>query len=266
MFMKMESNNNQFKKTYIEQLIRHYELYQKEGIHHINNILASLNKIDPKFADTWADIIQYWDYINNEIDVIDIKNDNKLPKCLSNIKNDNTIAISILGIKLNDDGSMSDELILRLESGLLLANIFQNAYIIVTGGPTALLNKDVTEGGCMADWLINKGIDKKRIIVEDKAMDTVGNAVYTYQILREKYSQIDSIILVSSDYHVARGSLLYYSTLLLESLKTKDQQLKIIANIGCNTNNPGYETIYLQAWSLCQVADIDYWRLNINYE
>ena len=68
--MKMELNNNQLKKTYIEQLIRHYELYQKEGIHHINNILASLNNIDLKFADTWADIIQYWDYINNEIEAI----------------------------------------------------------------------------------------------------------------------------------------------------------------------------------------------------
>lgn len=252
---------------YLEQIIRCYELYQEQSKNNLKNLFQSLKSINLPIANAWKDIIHYWHFINHDIEINIINTNQKtILDCLKDIKEEEKIVISILGIKLNDDGSMNDELISRLQAGLILGNILKKSYIVVTGGPTAKNNKAVTEGGEMKKWLVNHGIEEHRIIVEDRALDTVGNAVFTYQILKSQYKQIESIILVSSDYHVARGSLLYYSTLLLESAKTGGKRLNIIANIGCQTTNAGYETIYLQAWSLCQVANIDYWKLNVNYE
>jgi uncharacterized SAM-binding protein YcdF (DUF218 family) len=118
----------------------------------------------------------------------------------------------------------------------------------------------------MAKWLIEKGVNEDRIIVESRAADTVGNAVYTYEILQEKYPQVTSIVLVSSDYHVSRGCLLYYSTMVLAALKAGGKQLEIVYNAATKTNNLGYETIALQAWSVCQVAGINYEKLNNELE
>ena len=246
---------------YIKQLIRNYELYQEQATS--TYLLESLRKVDELKGDAWDKIMQYWSQINHEFEVHVVDEKSEIKKL---DVDDHQLVISILGIKLNDDGSMNDELISRLNVGLKLANTYPNAYLVVTGGPTAKNNPNVTEGGQMANWLLNQGISQERIIVENRAPDTVGNAVYTYEILKEKYPFVDSIILVSSDYHVSRGCLLYYATMMLAALKFNGKQLKIVSNAGCKTNNPGYETIALQAWSLCQVANIDYWKLSVELE
>lgn len=238
---------------YIKQLIRYYELYQEVN----KGILDSFKKVNLEEALAWQDIMDYWQYTSFDFKV----NESSEP-----IPRDDSVVISILGIKLNDDGSMNEELILRLKSGLELARCYPHAYVVVTGGPTAKNNPRVTEGGMMGEWLIHHGLDKKRLIVEDRAMDTIGNAVYTYDLLNKHYPQVSSVVVVSSDYHVARGSLLYEATLRLAALKTKGKKLKVISSVGAKTENPGYETIFLDAWSLCMVAGIDYGMLSVELE
>lgn len=247
---------------FIKQLIRHYELYQYEAINNIENIFKSFERKDLKQAQAWRNIMNYWYAINDGFKVNYLNESSEL----ENVAKDDSVVISILGIKLNDDGSMNEELIQRLEVGLRLAQSYPNAFLSVTGGPTAKDNPNVTEGGQMAKWLIEKGVNEDRIIVESRAADTVGNAVYTYEILQEKYPQVTSIVLVSSDYHVSRGCLLYYSTMVLAALKAGGKQLEIVSNAATKTNNLGYETIALQAWSVCQVAGINYEKLNNELE
>lgn len=250
---------------YIKELIRQYECYQSEAKRNIDTILLKFKKTALDKAIAWEKIMDYWDYINASL-VVEKALEGKITQPINPLLNSDEVAIVILGIKLNDDGSMNEELLGRLETGLSLAKHYPSAYLVLTGGPTADDNKNVTEGGQMAEWLLEKGIAKERLIVEDRAMDTVGNAIYTYQLLKEKYPQVHSLILVSSDYHVARGSLLYYATLVLEALKRQGDIPEIVANVGYVTSNPGYESIGLQAWSVCQVAGIDYLSLSVELE
>lgn len=244
-------------KIYIKKLIRYYELYQDEARHNIQNVLNQMKKHDLKHGEVWQDIMCYWHYTNTKMKILYDVN-------VKNIPMDDSVVIVILGIKLNDDGTMNEELIGRLQMGLEYANALPSSYIVVTGGPTAKNNPDVTEGGQMASWLMKHGISKDRIILETRAPDTVGNARYTYQLLKKNYPQVTSIVLVTSDYHVARGSCLYYSTLALEAYQLQGQPLNIIANVGYKSGLPGYENINLQSLCMCQIADIDY--LDLLYE
>ena len=89
------------------------------------------------------------------------------------------------------------------------AETYPNAYVIVTGGGTALDNKEMTEAQAMADWFIRKGLDPDRLIVETRAMTTGQNAQYSCEILMAEYPQVKNLLLVTSDYHMQMAWLLF---------------------------------------------------------
>ena len=154
------------------------------------------------------------------------------------------------------DGSMRPELVGRLETGLQLAQAYPNAYVVVTGGGTASAAPDKTEGGVMGDWLLANGLSKDRLIIEDKAPDTVGNAKNTYKILSTQYPQVKSYVMVTSDYHVPRGSILFQSKNLLEAYEAMSSPLNLVSNAGYYTGSNGYESVALQAQGVASVAGV----------
>ena len=93
--------------------------------------------------------------------------------------NQNADFIVTLGYALNDDGTMHEVLVKRLEQTYEAAKVNQNAKIIVTGG---VQKGGITESYLMKNWLVEKGISKDRIIIEDKARDTVENTINSIQI------------------------------------------------------------------------------------
>ncbi|WP_263769097.1 YdcF family protein [Propionivibrio soli] len=112
-------------------------------------------------------------------------------------------AIVALGYALNPDGSMHEILVGRLETTLALAKADPDALIIVTGG---VPQNRKTEGKLMADWLVQHGIGRDRVIEENYATSTVDNALFSaYALARHR---IDSATLVSSASHVRRGQAL----------------------------------------------------------
>ncbi|WP_064605010.1 YdcF family protein [Photobacterium sp. J15] len=113
-------------------------------------------------------------------------------------------AIVTLGYALNPDGSMHDILIKRLETTLEMATANPKAFIVLTGG---VPQNHKTEGKLMADWLIQHGISADRIIEENYATSTVGNALYTsYALARHN---IKHATIISSASHVRRGQTLF---------------------------------------------------------
>lgn len=113
-------------------------------------------------------------------------------------------AIVTLGYALNPDGSMHQILIERLETTLQMAKDNPDALIILTGG---VPKNHKTEGKLMADWLIEKGIKKERIIEENYATSTVGNALFSsYALARHN---IQHATIISSASHVRRGQTLF---------------------------------------------------------
>ncbi len=113
-------------------------------------------------------------------------------------------AIVTLGYALNPDGSMHDILVQRLETTLKMAKADQDAVIVLTGG---VPKNHKTEGKLMADWLIAKGVSADRIIEENYATSTVGNALFSsYALARHN---IDHATIISSASHVRRGQTLF---------------------------------------------------------
>lgn len=233
----------------VKQLIVYYKEYQNKAETDIMRLLDEMRTINSGKADVWQEIMDYWHHVNTDMEV----NIGTVPE---NLPDDNSLAIVILGYALNADGSMRPELIGRLQTGLAVANAYPNSYVVVTGGGTASAAPDKTEGGVMGQWLIENGLSADRLIIEDKAPDTVGNAKNTYKILSQNYPQVTSYVMVTSDYHIPRGSILFHCKSLLEAFDAAADPLKLVANSGYKTSSNGYESIALQASGLASVAGV----------
>ncbi|WP_343714529.1 ElyC/SanA/YdcF family protein [Inquilinus sp.] len=108
--------------------------------------------------------------------------------------------ILVLGYALAKDGTMQPTLLDRLDVALKAAQANPTARLIVTGGqPQA----GVTEADLMTRWLVEKGVDRDRIIGEDKAKDTVGNGLNAASLIKRHGG--DAVILVTSASHMRRA-------------------------------------------------------------
>lgn len=111
--------------------------------------------------------------------------------------NKKTVAI-ILGNRLNDDGTITLIQEQRLIMALELEQIFNPDYFILTGGPANEL-AGKTEAQAMYEYLIDKGMNKDKLILEEKSYSTVDNAKLSIPIAKELGAEL--IIVCSSPYH-----------------------------------------------------------------
>ncbi|RAP30365.1 YdcF family protein [Brevibacillus laterosporus] len=155
-----------------------------------NKAMATLQKLDPQQANAFQAKLQAADaYLTTELSTTVPQN---LPQ--------KDHAIIILGFALENDGSMKQPLIERLQAGLAIAKKYPNSKIIVTGGSA---KNGVTEAEAMNKWLLEKGVDKNRIVLEKSASDTVENALCTTAILETM--GITDATLVTNATHMRRA-------------------------------------------------------------
>ena len=233
--------------AFIDQMITAYGEKQEAAGTKIEKNLTKLKEQDAELGAVWENIMDYWSYANTEMEI----QINTVPE---NLPQDDSLCIVILGKKLNADGSMTDELIGRLKLGMEIAKAYPNCYIAVTGGGTADDNPNATEGLLMGRWLLEEGLEEDRIIVEYRAPDTVGNAQNTFAILKEQHPSVDSVVILTSDYHVARGSVLFNTTFALDAYKSGTEPMEILAGVGFYTGEASYESFELQADGVRSVA------------
>lgn len=107
----------------------------------------------------------------------------------------------ILGNRINDDGSITDKMIERLELAIRLNEEHNPDKIILSGG-YANKRVNVAESEVMYNYLINKGIPSDKLIKETQSLTTLQNARYSVKIAKEL--QADTIILSSSIEHINR--------------------------------------------------------------
>ena len=229
----------------INEMISYYSAYQSTAKTDIQRLVEKLKALNSTKGEEWEKIMEYWDYVNSDMNV----NVGVLP---DGLPNDDSLCITVLGFALNDDGTMKDELVGRLQTALASAQKYPNAYVAVTGGGTAKNNPDATEADQMAQWLIDNGLNKDRLIIENKSSSTVENAKFTYNILRKKYQDIDKIAIVTSDYHIERGSLLYKAQLVLSAAKNNDKSIQIVSNAAYQAHKDS-EPFLWQAGGLCEI-------------
>ena len=112
-------------------------------------------------------------------------------------------AVVVLGAGVNGT-QPSLALQSRLEAALDYVSHRLEVPIVVTGsqGP----GEDISEGRCMADWLIAHGVDEERILVEEQADNTEENVAYSKELLaRHNMDTGGAVAVVSADYHLYRA-------------------------------------------------------------
>lgn len=234
--------------AYAQKLVLYYRYYQEDAGVEIHELLADLEKLDPDEGAKWKRIMIDWSWCNTEMQVKPDVLPDGLPE-------DDSLCIVVLGYELYPHGSMKPELVDRLEVALASAKKYPQAYIAVTGGGTAAC-ANVTEAGAMAKWLIEQGIDQKRIIIENHSINTTGNAQNTYKLLEESYPEINSIAIVTSDYHITWGSVLFQAASDCAEAEGK-RPIRVIASACCATETT-LDTIASQACGICDIAGIPY--------
>ena len=144
-----------------------------------------------------------------------------------------TTVIIVLGEKLVDVTQPSENLKNRIYTAQEVANeprIYHDAsishsndliHVIFSGGDTAQVNK--TEASVMKELWEERDVANILLHLEHQSLSTCQNAYYSIPILQQIHQrhlpQQLHIILVTSDYHVARAKLLFeqvFQTVLLQ--------------------------------------------------
>ena len=211
--------------------------------------LEELSAADPAAAEKWERIMDLWE--------APVSVNKELP---DDLPDDDTLCLAALGFQLNPDGTMRDELIERLKVLLAAAEKYPRAVIVCTGGGTAADDPSATEAGRMAEWLRDQGIDPSRVYAEDKSVTTAQNAVFTFDILEEHCPQVAQIAIISSDYHIATGTLLFGAESIL-----RDSPVSIVSNAAWQAPSGSLSAMF-QAGALIELSGDVETAFEIYYE
>ena len=229
----------------VEEMAVDYGSYGSEAKDKIDTLLGELSACDASAGKRWKNIMDVW----TSEDLGKQLNYDVLPDGLPDT---DELCIVVLGFQLNPDGTMKDELVQRLTVALNSAKKYPKAYIACTGGGTASENESASEAGEMAKWLEQQGIDKKRIITEDNSMTTAQNAIFTYDILTSKYTSVKKLAIVSSDYHIATGELLFRAESILRASAPGNEKLEVVSNAAWKAPSGTLSTMF-QAGALIEL-------------
>lgn len=79
-----------------------------------------------------------------------------------------------------------------------------DAMIIVSGGQGP--QEDIPEALAMKRYLVEKGVDEKNIIMEDKSTSTITNFRFSREIMENEGLSLSSVVFVTNAYHVYRAA------------------------------------------------------------
>ena len=211
--------------------------------------LAGLAALDPALGEKWTRIMDLWE---TPVVVRDALPDD-LPE-------DDSLCLVALGFQLNPDGTMREELVERLRVLLAASRKYPRAVIVCTGGGTAANDPTATEAGRMAEWLELQGVDPARLIVENRSLTTAQNAIYTFDLLAAQHPQVKQIAIISSDYHIATGVLLFGAEAIL-----RESDVEIVSNAAWHAPGGSLSAMF-QAGALIELSGDVETAFEIYYE
>ena len=221
--MTMDIKLHENKNDILKEMIAAHGIYGEAADTRVKKLLQELSSMDADASARWEKIMEIWKACNSGLTI----HYGVLPDGLPGT---DELAIVALGYQLEPDGAMRPELIGRLKVVLNSAKKYPMAFIVCTGGGTAAEKEDVTEAGRMAEWLIENGISADRVIVEDRSVTTAQNAIFTLDILAERCPPVRELAIVSSDYHIATGTLLFEAEAILRQEKAGEGRIRVVSN------------------------------------
>lgn len=93
----------------------------------------------------------------------------------------------------------------RLESALEYLNENPKSNAVLSGGQGA--DEDVSEAQCMYDYLVENGVDKNRLFLEDKSTNTFENIKFSKEIMENNGINTDKTVIVTNSFHLYRAEL-----------------------------------------------------------
>lgn len=114
----------------------------------------------------------------------------------------------ILGASVKPDGKPSKLLQSRLDIAIPYLQQHPDVQVIVTGGIEEEINR--TAADVMAEYLIVRGIDPQRIILEEYARNTHENMVFSKELLNGE----THVTLISNEFHLYRATWLAHNLAL----------------------------------------------------
>ena len=105
----------------------------------------------------------------------------------------------VLGAKVKH-GRPSRALLLRLESALAYAEENPETVLILSGGQGP--DEALSEAVCMQEWLLSNGLEKSRLVLEDRSTSTRENLVFSDRMTGCKEGPV---LVVTNDFHVYRA-------------------------------------------------------------
>lgn len=107
--------------------------------------------------------------------------------------------IIVLGAQVREDGP-SVVLKYRLDKAIEYLNENPDTICIVSGGQG--VNESISEAEGMSEYLIEHGIEKDRILLEDKSRNTVENIINSKALMEAPY---DKVGIVTNNFHMFRA-------------------------------------------------------------
>lgn len=111
----------------------------------------------------------------------------------------------VLGAQVHKD-SPSKSLAKRLDAAYEYLVDNNETKVVVSGGQGS--NEVVTEASVMKTYLMNKGIEENRIIVEDNSTSTKENLLYSYAMIKQEFEDSAHIAVVTNNFHMFRAEQL----------------------------------------------------------
>jgi uncharacterized SAM-binding protein YcdF (DUF218 family) len=118
--------------------------------------------------------------------------------------NESPSAVIVLGCQVRGERP-SKMLRFRLDKAVEYLNEHKELPVIVSGGKGD--DEAISEALCMHNYLIEQGIDERRIIMEDKSTSTAENIRFSFDITDSMGLGRD-ITIVTDGYHQYRASLI----------------------------------------------------------
>lgn len=106
-------------------------------------------------------------------------------------------------------------------------------------------------------WLVEQGIAWGRIIVEDASLSTTENAMFSQEILQERYPQITALAIVTSDYHVPRSCLMFAAVPAYRACYEGDRPLEVVGSAAYVMDSGITESMFAQAWGIAILAGVE---------
>lgn len=97
----------------------------------------------------------------------------------------------------------------RFEGGLALFDAGKAPYLIFTGGRMPWQPDKRPEGGVLAEWAIERGVAEADILLTGDVVNTAGEAEAVAALLTRKGTEDETVLLVTSAFHIRRAVLLF---------------------------------------------------------